>query len=71
MGVISYTGINAGLEVFQGYFSQSVSSMGGALAGLFGLLQMDVVMSIFIAAGLARLVINGATNGVIKRWSMK
>ena len=71
MGVISYTGINASLNVFKTYFSNAVGSAGYNLAGLAGVLQLDVCLSIFIAAGLARLVINGATNGTIKRLAMK
>jgi hypothetical protein len=71
MGVFSYTGINASLDIFKGYFQSSMGSAGANLAGICGVLQLDVVMSIFIAAGLARLVIVGATSGTIKRLAMK
>jgi hypothetical protein len=71
MGVVSYTGLNVSLNVFKSYFAQSMGSAGQNLAGICGVLQLDVVMSIFIAAGLAKLVINGATSGTIKRLAMK
>ena len=71
MGVISYTGINASLGVFKTYFANSMNSLGSDLIGIMGLLQIDVCMSIFVAAGLARLVINGATSGTIKKLAMK
>jgi hypothetical protein len=72
LGFVSYIGLNAGLDVFKNYFSSSIGNAGATLAGMAGVLQLDVVMSIFIAAGLARLVINGATgNGVIKRLAFK
>ena len=71
MGLVAYTGINATLDIFKSYFQNSVNSAGYGLAGLMGTLQLDVCLSIFIAAGLARLVINGATNGTIKKFSVK
>lgn len=71
MGVVSYVGINAGIGVFKTYFADAMSGVGVDIAGLCGVLKLDAVLSIFIAAGLARLVINGATNGSIKRLAMK
>lgn len=71
MGVVSYVGINAGLNVFKTYFTDAMAGVGGDIAGLCGVLKLDVCLSIFIAAGLAKLVINGATNGSIKRLAMK
>jgi len=71
MGVFSYVGINAGLDVFRGYFNSAMGTAGGVLAGVAGTLQLDVCMSIFVAAGLARLAIAGATSGTIKRIAMK
>jgi hypothetical protein len=71
MGVVSYIGLNAGINVFRGYFVDAMGSAGPILAGMFGVLQIDVCMSIFIAAGLARLAINGATSGSFKRLVMK
>jgi hypothetical protein len=71
MGVISYVGLNAGLDVFRSYFSNAMGSAGPILAGMCGVLQLDVCLSIFIAAGLARLAIAGATSGTFKRFAMK
>lgn len=71
MGVVSYVGINAALDVFKGYFADAMGGVGGDVAGMVGVLKLDVCMSIFIAAGLAKLVINGATNGTLKRLAMK
>ena len=42
MGVVSYTGINASLNVFKSYFSNAIGSAGYNLAGLAGVLQLDV-----------------------------
>ena len=71
MGVVSYVGINAALDVFKRFFADAMAGVGGDIAGVCGVLKLDVVLSIFIAAGLARLVINGATGGTIKRLAMK
>jgi hypothetical protein len=71
MGVISYIGINAALDVFRGYFNNAMGSAGATLAGMAGVLQLDVCFSIFIAAGLAKLAIAGATSGTMKRLAMK
>lgn len=71
MGVVSYVGINAALDVFKGYFASSISSAGATLAGMAGVLKLDVCMSIFIAAGLARLAIAGVTSGSFKKLAMK
>jgi hypothetical protein len=71
MGVVSYIGINAAVDVFRGYFESAMGSAGAVMAGMCGVLKLDVCMSIFIAAGLARLVIAGATSGTMKRLIMK
>lgn len=71
MGVVSYVGINAALDVFKTRFADAIGGAGADVAGMIGVLQLDACLSIFIAAVLARLVINGATNGTIKRLAMK
>lgn len=71
MGVVAYTGINVAVDVFKGYFLNAMGSAGAIAAGMCGVLKLDVVLSIFIAAGLARLVIAGATSGTLKRFTMK
>jgi hypothetical protein len=71
LGVFAYTGINALLDIFRSYFANAMGGAGAIVAGMCGILQLDVVMSIFIAAGLARLVISGATSGTIERLSLK
>lgn len=71
MGVVSYTGLNAGLDVFKTHFSNAIGSAGSIVAGMCGVLQLDVCLSIFIAAGLAKLAIAGATSGTIKKLAMK
>jgi hypothetical protein len=71
LGVVSYVGVNAGIDVFRGYFNSAMGSAGAIMAGMAGVLQLDVVLSIFVAAGLARLAINGATSGSLKRFTLK
>ena len=70
-GVVSYVGLNATIGVFKGYFYNALNSTAYNLAGMAGVLKLDVVLSIFIAAGLARLVISGATSGTLKKFTMK
>lgn len=71
MGAVSYVGLNAGLSVFKGYFNSAMGSAGATVAGMCGVLKLDVCLSIFIAAGLAKLVIAGATGGTMKKLVMK
>lgn len=71
MGVVSYTGINLALDVFRSYFNDAMSGVGGDIAGLCGVLQLDACFSIFVAAGLAKLTIAGATSGTMKKLAMK
>jgi hypothetical protein len=71
LGVVSYIGLNAGLDVFRSYFDSAMGSAGPILAGMCGVLKLDVCLSIFVAAGLARLAIAGATSGAVKRFTLK
>jgi hypothetical protein len=71
LGVVSYVGVNAGIDVFRGYFNSAMGNAGAIMAGMAGVLQLDVVLSIFVAAGLARLAIAGATSGTLKRFTLK
>lgn len=66
LGLVSYTGINAGLDYFKSTFAGAMSGS-ATLAGICGTLKLDVVLSIFVAAGLARLAIAGATSGTMKK----
>lgn len=70
-GLVSYVGLNAGLDVFKTYFNNAMGSAGATVAGMCGVLQLDVCLSIFIAAGLAKLAISGATSGTMKKLAMK
>lgn len=71
MGVFSYVGINASLDVFKRMFADAMSGVGGDIAGVCGMLKLDMCLSIFIAAALVKLVISGASGGTLKRLSMK
>ncbi|MDR1934978.1 MAG: DUF2523 domain-containing protein [Candidatus Accumulibacter sp.] len=71
LGFVSYTGINIAVDIFKQDFINALGNAGYGLIGIAGLLQVDVVMSIYIAAGLARLAINGANGGTIKRLAFK
>lgn len=71
MGLVTYTGLNLALDVFRTYFNNAMGSAGATLAGMCGVLQLDVCFSIFVAAALAKLTIAGATGGTIKKLGMK
>lgn len=71
IGGVTYVGLNAALDVFKGYFNSAMGSAGPILAGMAGTLKLDVCMSIFIAAGLARLAIAGATSDTFKKFARK
>ena len=71
LGVVSYVGVNARIDVFRNYFNSAMGAAGASMAGRAGVLQLDVVRSIFVAAGLARLAIAGATSGTLKRFTLK
>lgn len=70
MAAVTYTGVNAALSYFATRFGDAVSGA-GEVAGMLGVLQLDVCFSIFTAAALAKLVIAGATSGTIKRLVLK
>lgn len=71
MGVISYTGVNAALTYFSGTMVGAASSSGAIIAGMLGVLKLDVCLSIFTAAALARLALAGAQSGAVKRLTLK
>jgi len=71
LGLVSYTGLNASLTIFKNYFNTAMGGAGANVAGMAGVLQLDVCMSIFIAAGLAKLAIAGATSGTMKKLALK
>jgi len=71
MGAIVYSGVNAALTYFSDRVVTAANSAGVIIAGMLGTLQLDVCVSIFTAAALARLAIAGATSGTIKRLALK
>lgn len=68
LGVVTYNGLDAGLSFFRQKMIDSLGSAGANVAGMAGVLQLDVVLSILIAAATMKLLINGASGGAIKRW---
>lgn len=71
LGVVVYTGLSSGLAYFSATMTAAASSGGAALAGMLGVLKLDVCMSIFTAAALAKLAIAGASSGTVKRFALK
>ena len=71
LAAVTYSGLHAGLEYFQGVFDDAMGGAGAVVAGMCGVLRLDVVLAIYMAAALARLAIAGATSGTMKKLVMK
>lgn len=71
LGVVTYNGLDLGLAFFKQKMIDSLGSAGSIAVGMAGVLQLDVVMSIMIAAVTLKLLINGAQGGALKRWVVK
>ena len=71
IGLVTYTGISASLNIFKSYFISYVGSAGYGLSGIAGVLKLDICLSMIIATGLAKMTIKGATNGSMIRFTLK
>jgi NO-binding membrane sensor protein with MHYT domain len=71
IGFVTYSGMNASLDVFRDYFSGALGDMGSVAAGVAGTLKLDVAFAIIVSAVTARLAINGLTSDTVKRMVFK
>lgn len=67
LGFVTYSGVSASLDYFRGLFVQYSQGSGATVAGLLGVLQVDVALGILIAAVTARLVLDGLNSGTVKK----
>lgn len=71
MGVVTYTGLNAGLDALK---MQAIGTFQGLPPEVFGMLAMlkvGVAINIVTSAIAARLLLNGLTSDTFKRWTLK
>lgn len=71
IGLVTYTGMDAGLDFFRQKMIDALGSAGPAVVGMAGVLQLDVVLSILIAAVTLKLLLAGASSSTMKRWMVK
>lgn len=66
LGFVTYTGLHASLAFFKSTFISSISSAGANLAGIMGVLKLDVCFSMFVSAALIKFAINGMSGTMTK-----
>lgn len=66
MGLVTYTGLQVSLSFFKSTFISSMGSAGPTIAGIFGILKLDVCFSMFVSAALIKFAINGMGGSVTK-----
>lgn len=71
MGFATYTGINATLTYITGQFASYIGSTGAMVAGLAGVLKLDVGFAVLIAAVTARFLLDGISGGTFKKLVIK
>ena len=71
MGYVTYTGVSTALSWFRDQFSSYMSATGSTIAGLAGVLKLDVGISVLIAAVTARLLLDGIAGGTFKKLVIK
>lgn len=71
IGYVSYTGIDTGMEWVKTTFVSGMSGLPAAAIGMAVTLKIGVCVSMLLSALTARLVMQGLTNGAMKRWALK
>lgn len=71
IGLVTYTGLNTGLNIFKEKMIASVNSAGTTAAGIIGVLQLDAALSVLLAAVALKMTLAGANSDVMKRWMVK
>jgi len=71
IGIVSYTGINAGLDALKSQVQGYVTGMPADILPILYMFQLDTSISILFSAYAARLVIRGLTGGAVKRFVIK
>ena len=71
IAAITYTGMNASLDVLKNSALSSMMSLPPEVLAIMGLMKVGVCISIITSATAARLLLNGVTGGTFKRWVHK
>lgn len=71
IGLVTYSGLSTGLDLFKDKMAESVNSAGATAAGIIGVLQLDAAMSVLLAAVTLKMTLAGANSGTMKRWMTK
>jgi hypothetical protein len=70
-GAVVYTGVNASITWARDYAVAHVLAAGSSVVQIAGVLHVGVCISMLVGAITSRLLINGLTNGALKKFGMK
>lgn len=71
MSVVTFTGLSTTLDWVKGQAVAALTGLPAEMLGLVGLLGVGEFISIIASALAARLLLNGLTDGSIKKLAMK
>jgi len=67
MGYVTYTGLDAGLTWVTAQIASGFGALGSATVQTLSAARVGVAVNIVLSAVAARLLLNGLTNGAVKR----
>jgi hypothetical protein len=71
IGYVTYSGVDASFVWVKSTFLSGMSGLPAVAIGMASTLKIGVCVSMLLSALTARLVLQGLTNGVIKRMGLK
>lgn len=71
VGFVTYTGVTASLDYLKGIIQSNINSTSSLVIAALGLLQVDTITGIFIAAATVKLMMAGLTSGTLKKMVFK
>ena len=71
IGIATYTGIDTGMSWLTGQISAAFAGLPATVLAVLGLAKVGQGINMILSAMGARLVVNGISGGVLKKWIFK